>query len=175
MKKIFIIVCNPKKESFSDAILQSYISGAEKSNNKIRHINVYNLEVEYYNFNNDLTDELKQFQANIFWADELVFIYPVWCLSIPAKLKSIIERTFQINGEPIRDLKGKTAVIIQTYGMPVFIMKYFMGDLPFKLMQGLFRFCAIKVKKRFDFGQVANLPQEKHTKWLKKIENYASR
>lgn len=183
MKKVFIIVCNPKKESFSTAITNSYISGAKKTNNEIRLINVYTLEVNYFNFNAELTAELKEFQDNILWADELVFVYPVWHLSIPAKLKSIIEQTFQKDvvakfsekGYPIPLLKGKTATIIQTYDMPEFIMKYFGGDMPYNLIKGILNLCGIKVRKRFDFGQVISSSIQKRENWLKKIEKFASK
>lgn len=181
MKKIFVIYCNPKKKSFSEAIANTYINAAQNVNKEVRFINVYNLEIGYYSFDNELTSELKEFQDNILWADELVFIYPVWWTSIPAKLKSIIESTFvkgvvaqfSSQGFPIPLLKGKTAVVIQTYDMPVFIMKYPGGDLPFKLMKEIFKICGIKVKKRFDFGLMMNSDQKKRNKWLKKIENYA--
>lgn len=183
MKKIFIIYCNPKKESFSQAIAQSYFDGAQKFNNQIKITNVYDLEVEYFDFESGLSDELKEFQSNILWADEVVFIYPVWCSAIPAKLKNIIERTFQPglffeyheNGYPLPLLKNKTATIIQTCSAPTFILKYTGGDLSFKQMKDILNLTGIKVKKRFDFGMIDKSTPEKRRHWLEKINDYASK
>lgn len=184
MKKTFIIFCNPKKDSFSEAIANAYKKGSKKINKEVKTVNVYDIKIdEYYNFDDKLSPKLKQFQDNIIWADELVFIYPVWWLGFPAKLKSIIEKTFLKNivagyspkGYPIPLLKSKKAVIVQTYDMPVFVMKLLGGDISFKHLKGILGICGIKTKKRFDFGRMIKSTPEIRKKWLDKVEAYAQK
>lgn len=175
MKKVLIMFCNPKKGSFSEAIANSYREGTLEGNNEVKSVNVYDLDVSYYSLEQTLAPHLQALQSDLLWADNIVFVYPVWCLGIPAKLKSLIEMTFQSNGSPLTELKGKSAVVIQTYGMPEFVMRYLMGDVSYKMLHGIFKFCGIKVQKRFDLGQIAASTESKRCIWLNRIKKYASK
>lgn len=183
MKKIFVVFCNPKQNSFSESIANSYAEGAKKSKKDVRCVNLYNIDVSYFNYDKELTADIKAFQENILWADEVIFIYPVWWFSIPAKLKSIIERTFMEgvvakknpNGFPIPMLKGKKAVIIQTYDMPEFVMRYFAGDLSYKLMKSILGLTGIKIAKRIDFSMLGGSSDKNRKKYLKKVEIFAAK
>jgi putative NADPH-quinone reductase len=188
MKKIFVITCNPKKDSVKAPFVEAYIEETQKAGNKVRTINLYNIEVDYLKFNgNDpdcsLTKELKQAQDNILWADQIVFVYPIWWFAIPAKLKSFIERVFKegvvanigkYGPEPL--LKGKTAVIMQSYDMPYFAMKYLSGDVPMKFLKVvLSNWCGLKIEKRFDFDCASDISEAKKQKLLKEIRKFASK
>jgi len=72
--------------------------------------------------------EMKKYQDLIAKAERLIFIYPTWWYNMPAILKGFIDRTFtpgfaydlvpdkKGGGKMIPRLKGKTAVVISTYG-----------------------------------------------------------
>jgi len=66
-------------------------------------------------------------QDDIRWAQHLVFVYPMWQFGIPALLKGFGERALvpgfayaQAGKNPLQLglLKGRTARLIQTMGMP---------------------------------------------------------
>jgi putative NADPH-quinone reductase len=66
-------------------------------------------------------------QKSITWADHIVVLYPLWLGSMPAKLKGFLEQVlrpgfaFADQGggrHPKRLLKGKSARIVVTRGMP---------------------------------------------------------
>ena len=71
---------------------------------------------------------VKDYQAMIRKTDRLIFIYPVWFYKMPAVLKGFVDRVFTSgfaydfsmdkSGKPAhaRLLKGKTAVVINTFG-----------------------------------------------------------
>lgn len=187
MKKIYIINCNAKKDSLKAPFVSAYTEEAQKSGNEFKTVNVYDLQVEFFSFNDnkpssELSEELKQVQQNIIWADQIVFVYPVWCLGIPAKLKALIERIFQegillkygkMGPEPL--LKNKTMVIMQSYAMPVFFMKYFFSDLPFKHLKIIMsKWCGFKIEKRFDFGCLDSATEKQKQKWEKEVRKFAS-
>ena len=70
MKKIFVITCNPKKDSVKAPFIEAYIEEVQKAGNEIKTVNLYDIEIDYLKFNgNDpdcsLSDELKQAQDNI--------------------------------------------------------------------------------------------------------------
>jgi len=188
MKKIFVITCNPKEHSSKDAYVQAYIEEVQKHGHEVRVINVYDLNVDYIRAKGDeidysLTPELKQAQDSLVWADQIVFVYPIWWLSLPAMLTSFISRVFaegvvsDMSGMGPKPLmKGKTAVIMQSYSMPFFAMKYFYGDVPLKWWKVVLTdWCGPKIVKRFDFDQIDNVPEKRKQKWLKEVRKFASK
>lgn len=188
MKKIFVIECNAKEHSKKEVYVQTYIDEAKKCGHEIRTVNLYDLDIDYLRFKGDemdssLTDELKQAQDNLVWADQLVFVYPIWHFAIPAILKSFLERTFTCNvmwkmgkmgPEPV--LRNKTAVIMQSYDTPYFVMKYFLGDVPFKFLKVLLdRWCGFKIVKRFDLDGIFSVSEKKKQKLIKDIKKFIAK
>lgn len=184
MKKIFVIEANAKEHSKKEVYVSTYIEEAQKLGHEVRRINVYDLHIDYLRFEGetpccDLSEELKQAQDNLIWAEQLVFVYPLWCFAIPAILKSFIERTFRdgviwkmgkMGPEPV--YKDKTAVIMQSYGMPYIGMKL-LGDIPFKFWKVLIeKWCGVKIVKRFDFEMIDEISEKRNEKWLKDIKKF---
>lgn len=189
MKKIFVIQYQPKKKSEKAEYLETYIQEAKKLGHEVREINLHNIEIEYLSINDlglpdpVLTSELKEAQDNILWADQIVFAYSVWCLNLPAKFKSFIERIVQkdvlvsygkMGPEPI--IKDKEMVVIQSYSMPYFLMKYVYGDAPFKIMKVVFKnWCGFKIIKRFDFDIIDTVNEKRKQKWLNEIKKFVNK
>lgn len=187
MKKIFIITCNSKEHSLKEEYVQTYIEEAKKLGHEVRTVNLYDLNIDYLRIKdnlpeNILTDELKLAQDNIVWADQIVFVYSIWCFNIPAILKSFIERTFQadvvwkfgkMGPEPV--MKNKTSVIIQSYSMPYFSMKL-LGDIPMKFWKVLVdQWCGFKIIKRFDFDMIDSVSEKRKQKWIKDIKKFIAK
>lgn len=186
MKKIFVITYQPKAKSDKAEYVNTFIEESKKAGNEVRVLNIHDIDIEYLKINENipdlaLTSELKEAQDNILWADQLVLIYSVWCLNIPAKLKAFIERVFQVDilvkygkmgPEPI--LKDKTLVVMQSYAMPYFFMKYFYGDLPFKFIKVVFeKWCGFKVVKRFDIDMTEDINEKRRQKLVSEVKKFA--
>jgi putative NADPH-quinone reductase len=88
--KILILSCNPKSESFSEALSNAFKAGAIQAGHQVRQVNIYQLNFGFYQFDQELSDELKTLQQEIVEAEQLVFIFPVWWCGLPAKLKAFI-------------------------------------------------------------------------------------
>lgn len=187
MAKIFVIECNPKEHSSKDAYVQAYIEESKTKGHDVRVVNLYNLNVEYLKFSgekpdNTLTPELKEAQDNILWADQIVFVYSIWWFGIPAILKGFIDKTFRegvvaklgkYGPEPL--LKGKTAVIMQSYDMPCFGMKM-LGDIPMKWWKVvLTKWCGVKIVKRFDFEMISSVSEKRKQKWIKDVKAFVAK
>jgi len=186
MKKIFVITYQPKAKSDKEAYFNEFITASTDAGNNVRILNINDIDVDYLKFNDNLPEEtlskeLKEAQDNILWADQIVLSYSVWCMNIPAKLKSFIERIFQggvlaksgkMGPEPI--LENKTLVIIQSYGMPYLFMKYIFGDLPFKFLKVVFdKWCGFKIVKRIDIDLIDNINDKRHQKLINEIRKFA--
>lgn len=188
MKKIFIINCNAKKHSKKEAYVQTFTEEARNSGHEVRTINVYDLDVDYLRANGDefdyaLSPELKEAQDNIIWANLLVFVYPIWCLAIPPILSTFISKTFaegvacqysSMGPKPL--MRDKKAVIMQSYSMPYFAMKYLYNDVPLKWWNVMLtQWCGPKIIKRFDFDLIDNVPEKRSQKWINQIRTFVKK
>lgn len=188
MKKIFIITCNAKESSAKEVYVNTYIEEAKKHGHDVKIINLYDLNIDYLrangnDFDQALTDDLKQAQDNILWADQVVFVYPIWWLGFPAIMKSFIEKIFtdgvvshmgKMGPEPL--MKDKTAVIMQSYDAPYFCMKYFYGDIPMKWWKvALTDWCGPKIVKRFDFDMICNVSEKRKQKWINDVKKFVAK
>lgn len=185
---IFMIICNPKEHSSKEEYIKTYVEEAKAKGHDVRVVNLYDLNIEYLKFSgekpeNNLTPELKQAQDNILWSNQLVFVYSIWWLGIPAIMKSFIDKTFRegvvasmgkCGPEPL--LKGKTAVIMQSYDMPYWCMKYFYGDIVMKWWKVVLTdWCGPKIVKRFDFDMISSVPEKKKQKWIKDVKKFVAK
>ncbi|QFR39772.1 NAD(P)H-dependent oxidoreductase [Candidatus Gracilibacteria bacterium 28_42_T64] len=95
----------------------------------------------------------KIMQDKITWADQLVFIFPIWWGQVPAIMKNFFDTNFENNfafrytkkGQEGL-LKGKTARVFATCDAPGFIYKLFIFPNRIKgyFKMYLLGFCGIK-------------------------------
>ena len=123
------------------ALAASYEKGARESGYEVRTICIANLDFPLLRTNEDFYSNgpvpvIKQCQQDIRWANHMVIFYPLWMGSMPALLKAFFEQVFRpgFAMEPVDGgrrwvqlLKGKSAHIIVTMGMPAFMYRWFYG------------------------------------------------
>ena len=71
-------------------------------------------------------------------------------------------------------LKGKKAVVIETYNSPEFVVRLIQNDLCIKTLKSALSFCGIKLIKRMSFFSVTDSKPEARKKWLEKVKTFAS-
>lgn len=95
---ILIITAHPSSHGFTHAIAQTYQSACEKKGYTTEILDLYqtDLKMDFLRF--DDQSELKlpnptreALQAKITAADELVFVFPIWWVNIPAVLKNFFD------------------------------------------------------------------------------------
>lgn len=75
MKKVYLILGHPSKESFNGKLIQAYENQLKKLNYEVRRVNLIdldfdlNLHKEHQKFESTILQE----QENIKWADEIIF------------------------------------------------------------------------------------------------------
>lgn len=182
MKKILAINGHPNKNSFNNALFENYIKGAEESGADVRKINVTDLPLE-----NSLracgtepiSDEIKKVQADILWAEHIVFFHPVWWASFPAIFKCFIDQVFTAgfaykyskgNPIPAKLLKGRTAHIILTLNTPIFVYRYIFGSPSVRQLKNrVLSFCGIGPTKATYIGPLVDSTEEQRKKFLNKV------
>jgi NAD(P)H dehydrogenase (quinone) len=162
MKNILIINGHPNKNSFCNAIAESYKESASTAGSHVvlihlRELN-FNLNLsDGYSKASELEKDLIFAQEKIKWANHIVFVHPVWWGSLPALLKGFIDRiflpgfAFKYHDKGImwdKLLKGKSAHIIYTSDTPNWIYTYFFNSPSVnQLKKRTLNFCGINSVK----------------------------
>lgn len=189
MKKILIINGHPNKNSFSSAIINSYIEGVS-TKAKVKTIIISelsfnsNLELGFQK-GQELESDLINAQDLIRWADHIVWVFPIWWGSLPSLLKGFIDRVFlpgfafKYRENSVmwdRLLSGKTAHIIVTMDSPVWYYKYITGNPGInQLKKATLNFCGIKPVKVTSMGMLRKSTKKKREMWLLKIKAYGTK
>lgn len=128
MKKIFILVGHPNKETLSGHLADVYEENAKKAGHEVRRVNLGDIKFDPilhkgYKERQELEPDLLMVQENVKWAETFVIVFPTWWGDMPALLKGFIDRAwlpgFAYNMKPgslfwIRRLIGKRARLIIT-------------------------------------------------------------
>ncbi|MBD1382296.1 NAD(P)H-dependent oxidoreductase [Metabacillus arenae] len=185
--KNLIIYAHPNETSFNESIKQCALTSLQK-NGEVRlrdlYANQFNpiLKNDYYNSfaPTDMPDELIAEQAEITWADNLVFIFPTWWAGMPAILKGYFDRVFT-NGFAFRMsdnkmeglLKNKKAVILQTTGLSAESMKpnQLVTSMKTILTVGIFDPCGIEILTHKFLYSVPYIDNEARREMLMEVED----
>ena len=123
---------DPKGPHFVHELADFYRQGAKEGGHAVRLLRVGELRFPLLTsskayLKGKVPASIVAAQKSILWADHLVLLYPLWLGTLPAKLKGFIEQVlrpgfaFEQRGagqRPARLLKGRSARIVVTRGMP---------------------------------------------------------
>ncbi|WP_075341605.1 NAD(P)H-dependent oxidoreductase [Tenacibaculum agarivorans] len=181
---VLIINGHPDKESFNNALANSYYEGAKLSTNFVEIINIrelnFNPNLQFgYRKRTVLEPDLEFAIKKIKEADHLVWVLPVWWSGMPAILKGFIDRVFLpgimfeiAEGKllPKKLLKNKTARLIITSDSPRwYYYVYLKSPVINELKKGVLAFCGVKPTKLTYIAPIKNSTQNFREKWLKKV------
>lgn len=102
-------------------------------------------------------------QQSIAWADHIVIIFPLWLGDMPALLKAFLEQVlrpgfafdYREGKIPTKALKGRTARIVVTMGMPGLIYRLYFRALAVRLLKrSILHFVGIRPVGTTIFGGV---------------------
>ena len=186
-KKIVIIDGHPDghADRLCHALARAYGDGAQAGGHEVRRIDVTALEFPLLRSKQDfdhgpVPPDIQAVQKNLIWADHMLMVYPLWLGTMPALLKAFLEQLFrpdfaferQDKGWPRRLLKGRSARIIVTMGMPALAYRWLYGAHSLKsLERNILKFAGISPVRENLFGLVDAASDAKRRKWLEKIES----
>ncbi|NRD76797.1 NAD(P)H-dependent oxidoreductase [Bacillus sp. BRMEA1] len=188
--KTLVIYTHPNHSSLCYAFLQEVIKGSNENPN-ITELQILDLYEEGFNpilvFNEQKRrrdmyrdPDLEKYRQQLTWADQLVFIYPIFWGRPPAMLLGYIDQLFAANfayrdGKGLMPeglLKGKSVVCISTMKGPANYPLFWLHDAHKVLMKkALFSYVGIKKVKFFEFGNMEK-PNGKQAKKLQKVNRY---
>ena len=124
-------------------------------------------------------DAIRKCQEHVAWAEHVVILYPLWLGSMPALLKGFFEQLFRpgfafaesrSKGFPRKLLKGKSARVVVTMGMPrLFYRWYYRAHSLKSLERNILAFCGIGPCQASIVGMVERRGAAGRGAWLEKL------
>lgn len=150
-KRILLIQGHPdaSRAHLCGALALSYQEGALAAGHDVRCIDVASLDFPLLQSQEQweqgpLPDSLRSSQQDIWWAQHVVFFFPLWLGDMPALLKGFLEQVarpgfaFGAAGPGKMGsarLKGRSARIVITMGMPALVYRWYFGAHSLKSMR----------------------------------------
>lgn len=191
--KHLIIYAHPNPESLNSYLKQTLIeylcdTGHEVIVRDLCHLNftpVLSLEDMLGQRMGKVSDDVRQEQEFISWADHITFIYPIWWTGMPAIMKGFIDRVFSYGFAYRYDqglqkglLIGKKTTVINTHGKSKAEYKDIEMDKALSLTsdKGIFTYCGLEISQHFFFEKADRPAPENIEKWANEIiSNYKSK
>jgi NAD(P)H dehydrogenase (quinone) len=139
-------------------------------------------DIQYSFMDGEAPSDVKIYQEQITWADQITFVYPIWWEQMPAMLKGFIDRVFTngyayVYGEngPKGLLVGKSVqLLINTGNTSEILEKMGMHAAVKKVNEeGIFKFCGMTAKTTF-FGNITLGSDHDRKQYLNSIRDIIS-
>lgn len=185
-KRIAIIQGHPDPDParYGHALASAYARGAEEAGHEVKVVRVAALDFPLLRSAHDwqegrAPEAIRRAQAQIAWADHLVILFPLWLGDMPALLKGFLEQVLRpgfaftkaLPGRPWKKLlKGKSARLVVTMGMPAFFYRVFYRSHSVKSLQrNILSFCGVDPVRVTLIGMIEAAKQEARGVWLARM------
>jgi len=187
--RTLLILGHPSPDSFNAALADAYASAAQQAGRELRRINLHALSFDpilhgAYRGEQPLEPDLQAAQADILWAEEIVWVYPVWWGGLPALLKGFLDRTLLPGfaykfrkGHRSWDklLRGRAARIVVTLDTPGWYDRLVYGRPAWRQMKHtILQFCGMKLLSTTTFAPIATSKPEQRERWLTEVRRLAA-
>lgn len=175
---------DPGGSHFGTALADAYAKAAAEAGHRIQRIKVGELDFPLLR-NKENWDEgevpptLREAQKQIADAEHLVILYPLWMGSMPALLKAFFEQVLRPGFAISRAapdamwkalLKGRSARIVVTMGMPAFFYRWFFRAHSLKALErNMLALCGIGPIRASVVGSVETKDPRVRERWLAKL------
>ena len=190
-RRIAIIQGHPDPEGghFCNALAVAYRDGAEAAGHHVDLIETGRMDLPYLcnkaQWDAPPTDEaVLEMQRIVGAADHLVILYPLWLGDMPAVLKSALEHlscggfvmAVDDSGHWQAKLKGKSARVVVTMGMPALVYRLFFLSHSLKsLERNILKFSGVKPVRTTLMGQVEGESRKaRRDGWLAQMRRLGS-
>jgi putative NADPH-quinone reductase len=164
---------------------EAYANGAREGGHALRRIDIGTLDFPLLRSQHEwehgkLPPGLQQAQADILWAEHIVFFFPLWLGDMPALVKGFLEQVarpgFALSREgkdPFgrKGLKGRSARLVVTMGMPALLYRlYFRAHSVKSLRRSVLGFVGIGPVGDTLIGATGNIRPRRAARWLDRLQ-----
>ena len=171
------------------AMADAYARGAEAAGHEVSRIDVAALDFPLLRTQAEFEHEqapeaIRPAQDALANADHWVIIFPLWLGTTPALLKAFLEQLMRPGfvladaggAGRSRRLKGKSARLVVTMGMPALLYRtYFRAHGVKYLARSVLGFAGIRPVRTSLFGLVATRSDRARQRWLARMERLGRR
>jgi putative NADPH-quinone reductase len=185
-KRILIVQGHPdaSQPHYGHALAASYATGARDAGHEVQTLDVARLDFPLLRSKagwdeGKLPAGLEAAQAQIQWAEHLVFFFPLWLGGMPALLKGFLEQVarpgFAISNVregalPKKLLAGRSARVVVTMGMPALVYRWYFRAHSLKALErNILGFVGIAPIHETLVGSVEGLSPSQREAWLLKL------
>ncbi len=191
-KRILVINGHPdrSKAHLCDAFAAAYVEAASAAGHSVRSIDLANVEFPILRSQEEFESRnvpaaLEAAVQDIRWAEHLVFIFPLWLGTMPALLKAFLEQVMRPGvafeygakgGFPKTLLKGRTARLIVTMGMPPLVFRlWFRSHGIATLRRSILNFAGIRPVRETLFGMLDQADEGTCNGWIAQLQALGAR
>lgn len=184
-RRIAIIQGHPDQnpERFCRTLAQAYEAGAVSGGYETRLIDVAALDFPLIRSQPDfergaLPAAIAAAQETLRWADHWVIIYPLWLGDAPALFKAFVEQIFR-PGFALRYregrlpeglLKGRSARVIVTMGMPTLVYRFFFFAHGLRnLERNVLKYAGVSPVRATLIGSIKDMDRATGEKWISRV------
>ncbi len=181
---------DPKQGHLGHALADAYAQAAARAGHELRRIDVATLDFPLLRSKDDwdhgpVPESLKPAQEAIRWAEHIVISFPLWLGGMPALLKGFLEQVarpgFALGRPPKGDmpeklLKGRSARVVVTMGMPALVYRWFFRAHSLKALErNILGFVGIAPIHETLVGTVEGMGAADRERWLRKLAALGAR
>jgi putative NADPH-quinone reductase len=183
MARIVIVVGHARTGTYCDALGEAYRRGAESGRHEAKLFATAGMSFdpvlrEGFAKVQPLEPDLEAAHAAMLAADHLVLIFPLWLGTLPAILKGFLERVLQPDlvepakaGKFVKLLRGKSARVIVTMGMPGLVYRWWFGAHALKMLRrNILGFMGVRPVCSTIYGFIEGVGAERRRRWLAEVE-----
>ena len=186
-KNILLILGHPSENSFCNALLDAYRTGAESAGAHTKTLYISRLKFDVNLADGYKTGEAMQLEQDlaesqelIQWADHVVMAYPNWWGFMPAITKGFIDRIFlpgfafkNHSGKifPEKLLKGKSMRLLVTMDTPTWWFYIIYRASQYQILKDIvFGYVGFDPIRFSTFGFIRKSTDERRKSWLNKVQ-----
>lgn len=174
---------DPAPERYGHALAAAYARSAVEAGHEVRGLRLATMDITILRSEHDWQEEeatdpvTRHAQGDIRWADHVAIFYPLWLGDMPALLKAFLEQVMRPGfavaaidrQRPARLLKGRSARIVVTMGMPALFYRLFYRAHSVKSFErNVLRFSGFAPVRRTIIGAVET-GDGYRKKWINRI------
>lgn len=172
---------DPAPGRYGRQLAEAYIRGARRGGHAVDVVDVAALDFPLLRTKadyetSDVPPALRDAHDKLLGAAHIVMFFPLWLGEMPALLKGFLEQVLRLGdmrsggGKP---LKGKTARIVVTMGMPAFIYRFFFRQHGLKnLKRNILGFCGVSPVWTSLIGLIEGKDPRPRERWLRVMERF---
>lgn len=185
-RRILVLQGHPDASDahWGHALADAYVQAAQEAGHEVRVIRIADLAFPLLRSkamweSEELPPALRPAQDAILWAGHVVLFFPLWLGGMPAATRGFLEQVLRPGfalakpgegGIGAKLLKGRSARIVVTMGMPALVYRWYFRAHSLKALErNILGFVGMAPIHETLIGEVEGMSDSRRRQWLRKL------